>query len=218
MNRRNALVTSLIVLAVAVAVGIGLAVQSDRDTTGEHGEAPKNVTSSYGVLVGDADAPKSLVIYEDFQCPACEAFEAAYHQKIRDAVEAGSVNVEFRIVSFLDRASLNEYSSRAANAALVVLDQAGTDEFWTFHDLLYADQPREGTEGHDNDELIDLAVEAGADRDLVEEGIEDGWFDQWVVNATDEMSKAGVSSTPTVLVDGEQATQETLDAALAPAS
>lgn len=217
MNRRNALVTSVIVLVIAIAVGIGLAVQSDRDTTGDHGDAPSGATSSYGVLVGEEDAPTSLVIYEDFQCPGCNAFEAAYHQKIRDAVEAGQINVEYRIVSFLDRASLNEYSSRAANASLVVLDQAGAEEFWTFHDLLYADQPAEGTEGHDNDTLIDLAVEAGADRDLVEEGIEDGWFDQWVVNATDEMSKQGVTSTPTVLIDGEQATQESLDAALAPA-
>jgi len=216
MTRRNTLVTVAIVAVIAVLVGIGLYVQVDRDTTGEHGDAPRGATSSYGVVVGDGDAPTVFVIYEDFQCPGCESFEAAYSQRVRDAVEAGRIRVEYRIVSFLDRASLNDYSSRAANAALVVLDQTGAEAFWTFHDLLYADQPAEGTEGHTNDELIDLAVEAGSDRDAVEEGIQDGWFDQWMVNATDAMSKAGVSSTPTVLIDGEPATEASLEAALNP--
>ncbi len=217
-SRRNLIVAVAIVAVIAIAVVIGVLVQDERDTTGEHGDAPRGATADYGVVVGDEDAPTSFVIYEDFQCPGCGGFEAAYHQKIRDAVEAGRINVEYRMVSFLDRASLNDYSSRAANAALVVLDQEGADAFWTFHDLLYANQPTEGTAGPDNDELVDYAVEAGADREAVEEGIEDGWFDQWVVNATDQMSKNDVTSTPTLLIDGEQATQESLDAALNPDS
>lgn len=216
-TRRNTVVTAVVLAVIAALVTIGVLVQAQRDTTGEHAETPRGVTSAYGVMVGDADAPTKIVLYEDFQCPVCGVLEAGSADALRQAVEAGKVTVEYRMVSFLDRASLNDYSSRAANAALVVLDQAGADAFWAFHDLLYADQPDEGTAGPEDDALVDLAVQAGADRDTVEQGIDDGWFDQWVVNATDAMSKHGVSGTPTALIDGRVAgstPQETLDAVL----
>jgi protein-disulfide isomerase len=148
------------------------------------------VTSEYGVVVGQPDAPTTIVVYEDFQCPVCGAFEKLTSEKVRAAVEAGEVKVEYRIVSFLDRASLNDYSSRAANAALVVLDEAGVDAFWRFHDLLFAQQPDEGTAGPDDDDLVDRAVEAGADRDAVADAIEADRFGPWVVNATDAVLDA----------------------------
>jgi protein-disulfide isomerase len=204
-RRRNLYVVGAIVAVILVIVGVGLLVQSQRDTTGEAATDPTGVTSDYGVVVGDADAPKTITVYEDFQCPICRAFEQATAEQVRTAVEDGKVKLEYRLVSFLDNASRNEYSSRAANAAMVVLDRSGPDVFWKFHDLLFANQPEEGTAGPDNDALIALAVEAGADPDEVTDGIKDGEFDQWVINATSEMSKNGVTGTPTALIDGEVA-------------
>ena len=91
-------------------------------------------------------------------------------------------------------------------------------DFWTFHDELFANQPAEGTAGPTNDDLVDLAVEAGADRATVQAAIDGGDFDQWVKNATDAMSKHGVTGTPTALIDGKlagQTPQETVEAVLA---
>lgn len=210
-DRRNLYVVGAIVAAIAVIVGVGLLVQSQRDTTGESDLDPRGATSDYGVVLGDADAPRSITIYEDFQCPVCAAFEQASAEQLRAAVEDGKVKVEYRLVSFLDRASRNEYSSRAANAAMVVLDTAGKDAFWKFHDLLFANQPAEGTAGPDDDALIALALEAGADENEVSDRIKNGEFDQWVVNATDEMSKNGVNGTPAVLIDGESAGETAAD-------
>jgi protein-disulfide isomerase len=204
-RRRNLYVVGAVVAAILAIVGIGLFIQSQRDTTGEAAAGPNAPTADYGVVIGDADAPKTITAYEDFQCPVCREFEQETAAQVRSAVQAGKVKLEYRIVSFLDKASQNEYSSRAANAAMVVLDTAGTDAFWKFHDLLYANQPDEGTAGPDNDDLIDLAVQAGADRAEVTDGIKSGEFDQWVLNATDAMSKHGVTGTPTVYVDGKVA-------------
>ena len=204
-RRRNLYVVGAVVLAILVIVGIGLFVQSQRDTTGESASDPRGVNDEYGVVVGDDSAPKTITIYEDFQCPVCRAFELASTEQVRAGVEAGKVKVEYRLVSFLDNASKNQYSSRATNAAMVVLDASGTDVFWKFHDLLFSNQPEEGTAGPGNDQLIALAVEAGADPNEVTDPIENGQFDQWVLNATDQMSKNGVTGTPTVLIDGERA-------------
>lgn len=68
----------------------------------------------------------------------------------------------------------------------------------------FAYQPPEGTAGLPDDQLANLAVEAGAERADVARGIESLQFEGWVKNATDQASRDGVNSTPTVLVDGLQ--------------
>ena len=48
---------------------------------------------------------------------------------VAKAVEAGKVKVEYRPIAFLDDASTTDYSSRALNALMVVLDTSGLDAF-----------------------------------------------------------------------------------------
>lgn len=212
-RRRNLYVAGAVLAVILAIVGALFLVQGERDTTGEEATAPTGA-SDYAVVVGEADAPTTITVYEDFQCPVCKAFEDATAAQVRAAVEAGKVKVEYRIVSFLDRASENAYSSRAANAAMVVLDTAGPEAFWAFHDLLFAQQPDEGTAGPSDDELVDLAVEAGATESEVEGGIDDGRFDQWIVNATEAGSRAlGTLSTPTVQIDGRTVGETPAEAA-----
>lgn len=200
------------IAALVVAVIVGGAIwyagqdptgQSSTSSSGTSGGAPSGA-DGYGVVVGRSDAPTTAVIYEDFQCPVCRAFEDATTQPVSAGIADGKIRIEYRIVSFLDEASQNQYSSRAANAAASVLDTAGVEAFKEFHDTLYANQPAEGTAGPDDDQLIEWAVEAGADRDQVSRAIDNGSFDQWVVDATDAMSKDGVTGTPTIEIDGEK--------------
>lgn len=165
-------------------------------------EAPAN-TVGYGVVVGDPAAATTIRVYEDLQCPVCQQFEQIVHKPLRKGIGQGKVKVEYRIVSFLDRASTNEYSSRAANALLVVLDQAGPEAFVEFHKALFADQPDEGGAGFTDDELIDMAVRAGADEAAIRGPIEDKMYAAWIAEATNQMAVDGVRGTPTVFVDDE---------------
>lgn len=217
MKKYAAPVIAVVVLAVVV---IGYLVQSQRDTTGEEANAPAPSASAsasasagsedalvdgYGVLVGDPKAAKTITIYEDFQCPRCAEFEATTRDALKQAIADKKVAVDYRMVTFLDTVSLNAYSSRALNAAAVVFDRSGTEVFVKFHDLLFDQQPAEGTAGPSNEQLIDLAVQAGADRAAITDGINSGEFNQWGTNATDDMSKNGVNGTPGVVVDGKLA-------------
>jgi protein-disulfide isomerase len=203
-RRRFAMVGSVIAVLVIIGGATWFAI-SRGDTTGETvaaSDTPAN-TVGYAVVVGDAAAPTTLTFYEDPQCPACQQFESTVNADVNQGISDGKVKVEYRIVSFLDRASTNEYSSRAANALFVVADSAGPEAFKKFHDLLYENQPAEGSAGPDDDQLIAWAVEAGADEAAVRAKIEDDVFGQYVVNATDQWSKDGYNTTPTVLVDGK---------------
>ncbi|WP_165807122.1 DsbA family protein [Nocardioides currus] len=203
-QKRIAMIAAVVV-GIVVVIGGGFLIQNLRDSTGEAATPPAGVVDDYGVMVGDASAPTTITIYEDFQCPICAQLESEVGDDLNAAIDAGKVQVDYRMVSFLDRASGNEYSSRAMNAAAVVLDTSGADAFKSFHDELFANQPEEGTDGPEDDELIADAVTAGADESAVRTAIEDKSFDQWIKNATEQMSVDGVNGTPTVFVDGEAA-------------
>ena len=103
--------------------------------------APAGASGDYGMVVGDADAPKSIVIYEDFLCPFCGQLEQTVGDQLDAAVEAGEVNVEYRPLPFLER--ISDYSPEAANAFAVVLDESGPEVAKAFHDLLFDNQPSE---------------------------------------------------------------------------
>lgn len=205
-----------VVVGLMLVIGAAFLIQNLRDSTGEPATAPAGTVNDYGVMVGDDAAPTTITIYEDFQCPICAAFEAEIGDELNAGIDAGTVKVEYRMVSFLDRASGNEYSSRAMNAAAVVLDTAGVDAFKTFHDELFANQPEEGTDGPEDDALIEDAVTAGADEASIRTAVENKSFDQWIKNATEQMSVDEVTGTPTVFIDGKRAgeTQEEFAAAI----
>ena len=214
-KRRRAIVITVAVLAVlAVILGIGIAVQAGRDTTGQVASAPSGVVDQYAVPVGDP-APVPVDVYEDFMCPFCGQFEAAAGDVLQKYVDQGDVRVRYHVIAFLDEASTTDYSTRAMNAYAVVLDTAGREAAKEFHDSLYANQPAEGSAGLSDQELIDLAVRAGASRSAVAGPIRAVKFEQWVENATDAASQDDVNSTPTVIVDGTRVEATTIDGLVA---
>ena len=56
----------------------------------------------------------------------------------------GKVKVDYRMVAILDDVSTTEYSSRALNALMVVLDTSGQDAYLAYHRLLYDEPARRG--------------------------------------------------------------------------
>ena len=164
--------------------------------------APSGASGNYGMVVGDADAPKEIVVYEDFLCPFCGQLEKTVRDQLDAAVEAGEVNVEYRPLPFLER--ISDYSPESANAFAVVLDASGPEVAKAFHDLLFDNQPSEEGPFPSKDDLVDLAVEAGATEADVRPGIEGMTFEGWVDAAGEAASKAGINSTPSVFVDGKK--------------
>lgn len=219
--RKNGLVVAAVVAALLVVVGVGWVVQSGRDTTGESAETPADAAASdtaaspdtapaaadtYGVGIGDPEAPAKVEIFEDFLCPFCADFESASQSTLREAALGGEAFVVYRPIAFLD-----DYSARALNAFGVVLDEHGGEVALAFHDLLFENQPGERGALPDDEWLIDLAVEAGADEDAIRDGIEGLAFEQWMVNANDDASQRPVNATPTVFVDGEPISGRSID-------
>ena len=189
----------VIVVVIAVVLVQVLRISGASGTVPAHTAAG---TAGSAFEVGNPQAPVVVDVYEDFQCPVCKQFETDAGKTMADLSDEGKIRIRYRPIAILDRASTDKYSTRAANAAAVVADAAGTDAFLKFHTALFAAQPAEGGAGLTDDQLVSMAADAGAKGSAVESGIRDLRFGDWTATVTAESSKAGVTSTPTVLVNG----------------
>ncbi len=203
---RNLLVVGAVVVAIAIIAVVMVVVQSNKDKTGEAidpGGTPNNLTGTYNVVIGKSSAPTTIKLYEDLQCPICKSFEQVAGSQVQEAIADGRAKVDYHMVAFLDRSSTTNYSSRALNAAMAVLSTAGPDAFLKFHTIAYANQPAEGSAGVPDSTLIDWAVQAGANKAQVTPLINGNVYHQWVLNATDQMSRDHVNGTPTIYLNGK---------------
>jgi protein-disulfide isomerase len=197
-RRRNIVVGGVAVAVIGVIVGIGIAVQSNRDQTGPV-VVPSGVVGEYGVARGDANAPVTMDLYEDFQCPVCKAYEGYLGDTYTTNVDAGTLRIVYHPMAFLD-----EYSKRALETAACVLNQDGPAAYLKLHDILYANQPSEQGPWPSDAQLADLAVQAGANGSAVTQCQSADTYAGWVSAATNAASKAHVVGTPTMFIDGEQ--------------
>ena len=177
---------------------------ADSETPGSTDSADGDTgatATDVGVAIGAPDAPHTVVIYEDFLCPYCQQLEESTRDQLAALALAGKVYVEYRPFDLLSR--LGDYPIRATSAFAVVLEKSGAEVAKKFHDLLYENQPSESEpDSVTNDDLVKLAVQAGATEDDVRPGIESVAQRAWVTKATDAAMTAGVQGTPWVLLDG----------------
>lgn len=134
-------------------------------------------------------------------------FEATNVGDLNRLVADGTARVDLRVMSFLDKRSMGTgYSTRAANAYAAVVNGA-PDKVWAFHNALYVNQPREGTEGLSDAQIAGIATGVGVPA-KVADTFTDGTYRDWVAQNTQDAFETGVDSTPTVKINGAVFTGE----------
>jgi protein-disulfide isomerase len=197
-RRRNLMVGGVVGVILLIVLG-GFLLSRSLDSTTDV-DAPA-AGSEFGLTIGPDDAANKVVIYEDFLCPYCADLEAASREGLTELAADGKVQVEYRPFNWLS--SFGDYSARAAGAFSIVLDKSGADVAKEFHDLLFENQPAEQGPFPSDDELADLAVEAGAEDADVRDAIANNEGADWVERATKSATDTGLQGTPTVLLNDE---------------
>ncbi|HYH30543.1 MAG TPA: thioredoxin domain-containing protein [Pseudonocardia sp.] len=197
-------VTVLVLFAGVVGFGV---YRASGDAGGDDVAVPPGATAS-GVPIGRNDAPVTVDVYLDFQCPACRAYEQQSGGTLEELVVSGAARVVYHPVAYLDRFSSTRYSSRSS-AASGCAAEAGV--FPRYVELLFAHQPPEGGDGLTEERLVALGEQAGAGPGFAGCVASDRYAG-WTAAMTEEASRAGINATPTVLVDGREV--ERTDAAL----
>ena len=197
--------------AMKVAGDTGSPTSSDAQVPSEPSSTtPGTPPSSDGAfrVAKSENARVVVTVIEDMACPACKAFEAAYGSVLNEIAELPGAAVDYRIISFLDRMSDDQYSSRAANASYCVWNRSGDaaqkqDVWLKFQTAAFRAQPEEGGPGLPDSRLAALAASAGAPD--AASCITSGKYKADVArNSEKTLSDPSFEGTPTILVNGEQ--------------
>lgn len=202
-------VAAVLIVAVVVAIMVGRP-DSSGDASGS--AIPVGVVEGKGggILV-NADPAKAgaptLDIYEDFQCPSCGDLEERVGAELGALAKAGEIRLVVHTLSFLDDNLRNDSSARSANAAACAAD-AG--KFFDYHNAVFAAQPEQEGVGYTDAQLTEFAGTAGitgAALDTWQKCTSSGQHDQYVTDVQESSDKAGVRSTPTVKLNGQDVTK-----------
>ena len=155
---------------------------------------PSGHTPEGGVLLGDPDASRGMVLFEDPQCPYCREFEELNGARITAALAAGELAVEYRMRCFLGPESV-----RADNALALAAEAGRFDELR--HEL-FAAQPPEGTGGFTNEDLLRLGAQVGLSSADFVSGVQEARYEQWVQQRETRYQTEDPQGTPAAWLDG----------------
>ncbi len=145
--------------------------------------------------------PIDVTLYADYMCPACGAFDQTYGTMLENYVGAGDVNLTVYPINFLDASSMGtKYSTRAGNLMACVVDKQ-PDSAFKLHNLLLsaAVQPKEGTTGLSDEQLLEQAKAAGADvNNDLKQCVKDQTFASFINGNTKQALEVGING----LADG----------------
>jgi protein-disulfide isomerase len=156
-----------------------------------------------GRTMGSAAAKVTVEIWSDFQCPACRAFATDLEPRtITDYVVTGKVRLVYRDAAFQGQKSSSPYdeSVEPAAAARCAADQG---LFWQMHNWLFANWNGENEGAFAAPRLSAIATAAGLDLATYDSCMAAGDKQTAVTNETNQGVAAGISSTPTLIINGQ---------------
>ncbi|MFG2876723.1 DsbA family protein [Streptomyces sp. NPDC048337] len=215
-TRRQLLVGGAVVAVLALAGGIGYGVMKlnepsywDKAAKAELVK-PKNTEGEDGltVVIGKADAKKTLELYEDSRCPACAGFEQAVGGQVKKDVDAGKYKLRYFGATFIDNAAKGEGSKNALSALGAALN-VSPEAFLDYKAALYSKElhPEETVDSFAKDDyLLKVADTVPALKGNAEfkKAVEDGTYDRWALEMSKAFNKSGVTGTPTLKMDGKK--------------
>jgi len=118
----------------------------------------KNVHTDGNPFIGKADAPVTVAVWSDYQCPFCKRFDqTAVKQLIAEYASTGKVKIVFKDFAFLG--SDSDDASRVARAVWEV----ASEKFETWHTAMFAKQDGENSGWGSEEDILALTQSLGID-------------------------------------------------------
>jgi protein-disulfide isomerase len=155
-----------------------------------------------GRAIGNANAPVVIEVFTDFQCPSCKQYSETIEMSLINSeyVANGQVYYIFRQFPFIDRSSITKESHQAANASMCANEQG---EFWSYHDMLFANWNGENDGAFNDKRLVAFAETLGLNMDQFNACFKDNAYEAEITSDYDLGLGYGVSGTPTIFVNGQ---------------
>jgi protein-disulfide isomerase len=157
---------------------------------------PSDTAGFRGYLKGAEGAPVEITEYADYQCPFCQTFATLQMPTIEERlIKTGRLRWRYRDFPLQQ----HPYSRIAAHSAACADEQG---KFWPQHERIYEGQSDWSDSRKGADIFRRYARELGLDLGRYDACMAAGKYAGRIQASYDEGAKAGVSSTPTLLVGG----------------
>jgi len=149
-------------------------------------------------FLGSPDAPVTVVLFSDFQCPYCAKMEGTVARLL--AAYPKEIKVVFKHFPL----RIHRYAGLAALAAIAAQQEG---KFWRFHDRLFAAQKELNQQ-----KILEIAKEVGLDEKEFIAAIGSREVKDRLTKDMADGKKAGVTGTPTVFVNGREPDKPSFEA------
>jgi len=195
----------IVLVLLAVAGGAWYLTQPSGNTmvspaeAQDDAEAPDAGTILPDRVIGDDDAPVTVVVYSSYTCPHCATFHADQYKSLKaDYIDTGKVRYVHREVYF-DRYAL--WGGMLANCG-------GDMRYFGLSGMLY-EQQKEWIGSGDGDEILANLRRMGKTAGLSDDDIDACFADQDMATSLVATYQAhaeadGINATPTLVIDGEK--------------
>lgn len=151
--------------------------------------------SGYPVL-GQANAPVTIVEYSDFQCPFCKRlFDEVEPQIKKDYIDTGKAKMIYKNYAFL-----GETSTIAAEGLWCANDQ---QKFWEYHEYVFSKIGGAHGEWMTEENIAKIATDLKLNSKNFADCISSGKYADKVAQELEEGKKFGVEGTPATFINGQ---------------
>lgn len=201
--KKKGIVIGIIIAIVAIGVIASYSNSSSETVNINPGRAHGTVSTAMGSpILGDPNAPITIVEFGDYQCHACYNWFHTHKPAVyENYIATGKANL-----IFVDLAFLGRDSGPASQASYCAEDQG---KYWEYHDILYNSQESQIDNGWANSERLKaFAFSLGLDMELFESCLDSGKYSKRVQYNVNEAKKHGARATPTFVIVGPENQQE----------
>ena len=150
-------------------------------------------------VLGDPNAPVTLIEFSDFQCPFCRKFyKETLPQIKKEYILTGKAKLVYRDFPLVQ---IHPGATPAAEGAECAKDQG---KFWEMHDAIFDEQEKlgSGTIQFTSDDVKKWAANIGLDTSKFNQCLDSGKYKQEVEKDLADGSASGVNGTPATFING----------------
>ncbi len=168
--------------------------QAEQNGAPQAPSEPVEVSVGNAAILGDKNAPVTILEFSDFECPFCSRFVLnTMPQIMSDYVNKGKVKLAFRHFPL----GFHQNAKPAAIATECAREQGGDEMFFKMHDKIYGDQQNLSVEN-----LKKWAGELGLKTSQFNDCLDTKKYEKQVDADMKDGQSFGVSGTPAFFING----------------
>ena len=189
----SAVLAVLLVISISTG-GFSLFGGSDSGGVAAEPQEPSrfDVSADDDAVLGDSDAPVTIIEFSDYECPFCARFWSQTLPALKsEYIDTGKAKLVYRDLPLPFHAN----AQKAAEAAECAGDQ---DKYWDMHDKIFENQAIEISD------LKGYAGDLGLDTAEFNSCLDSGKHEDEVNKDYSDASKVGASGTPTFFIGNDE--------------